>query len=302
MYGRHDTRTDWMLDLVAASSVQAIELTPAIVKATRVGRTGVAMGTVGLYMIVRACVLFLPRLVSQREQELVRTKDAVAMADSIWHPTAWRRAHLIAVALAFSVFLSMCVDLSFWQGYGNLIWYFIAAFYVVGMAADKALEDILGENMLVTPLSTSFAIMQGLVTLGANDFLGFVLSFAVDTCIYWLLTVYLNLFVDNLSDDFLERARALRRNAMARCSRFGRSRLSVELERERAEWATVRPEEIEAEVGAPICHTRSSSHVQGENGRAGKGATVEALCDVVQAYVVDTTSNLQVRTGWCWRG
>ena len=196
-------------------------------------------------------------------------------------------------ALAFSIFLSFCIDLSTWSGYGSQIWYFIAAFYLIGMVVDRLLEEALGDTMFVTPLSTSFATMQGLITLGANDFVGFLLSFAVDTACYWILTVYLNLLVDTVSDNLLDQARALRRRLGACCARCSRGRLALELEREREAWATVKPDGVVAEVGHPE-ESDGGPHAHGPPlTSAQKGATVEALCSVMQAYVVDTISNLQ---------
>ena len=105
-----------------------------------------------------------------------------------------------------------------------------------------------------------------------------MISYAVDVGIYWLMSVYVNQIVDEVTDQIVYRLQWANRAVSHRLQHVGRAQLTVEMEKEQAEWDALDPRN--ARQHAPLTLEE-------------KGGTVEALVNAMQAYCVDTTSNLQ---------
>ena len=272
LYGSSDTSV-WGLDALVSTWGGATPTSPDM--PTVYGREGVAFLVFGLFMLVVSVRVFIPRKVSKHERELEAAGHGPAAGASVgvWTPTAWKRAHMLLVALVFSVFISYLIEISFWNGFGAVQWYFIAFYYPIGVIVDMLLEVSLREKMLTTPMSTVFAIMQGLVTFGATDFLNFMLSFAVDVACAWGMGVYIGPAADQLGDWSIDAAKRALRHVRELIRRSSSITLTAEVEKEADDHASLRQTMEEK----PLTLDEM-------------GGTVEAVVRVMRNYVADVSA------------
>lgn len=81
----------------------------------------------------------------------------------------------------FLLFFELAViQFSFSPSYGDNIWFMIGLMKVVQIVIENIIERVLCEALLVSPLSVSIGVMQGLVTFGASNFLDFLNGFFIE--------------------------------------------------------------------------------------------------------------------------
>ena len=259
---------------------------PVAVSAAQVGRIGVAFLVTGIYAMIAAARIFVPRVISKHEQDVVvAARRRVGAIRDAWSPTTWKRSHMVLVGLIFAMFLSFCIEISFWNYFGYVQWYFIAGFYVVGIVSDKLLELSLRDAALTTPMSTAFSIMQGLVTFGATNFLTFMISFAVDIACAWGMMVYVGPAADRFMDwavDFAYRKTLGMRSLLQRNAAIT---LASEIAAE-----TLAHAQLIAN-GGDIGN--NDSHNVGGPRMAQRFGTVEPIIGVMQLYAADASAVLQ---------
>merc|ERR1711871_1136327 len=89
--------------------------------------------------------------------------------------------------------------------FGTYIWTLIVGFRPMGILLDMITEVLLKEALLCTPLMASFWCITGMVTLGADDFLDFLLGFLVDFLIMLSERTYLDPWLGYFMDFVIEK-------------------------------------------------------------------------------------------------
>jgi len=220
----------WLLDSIYNTYLLA-KVDPTLVVATRGGRIGVSFLILGCYLLYIGAILFVPKKVSKRERDLDRARDARQIKRNIWTPTAWRRAHMILISIWLCFFLMIIVEISYWNEYGTYIYEFLVLYKVVAILVDIKVEGSLRDGLLVTPNSVGMSIIQGVVGLGATDFLDFVTGYAIDA----IITMFESLYIGPLLDSAVEGTVEFVGTAGAALSaRFSKKTLTIaeELEKE----------------------------------------------------------------------
>merc|ERR1711937_1064756 len=156
------------------------KLDPATIETTRHGRFGLAMLACGMFCIVLSAKIFLPKRVSKREKEIEMKRDKQAQKETVWVPTLWKRSNFIFSSIIMALFCTILVELSFWSGFGDNVWYLILAFRPAGIVLDLVIEGQLAEALLAAPLVATFSLCTDIVTLGSDNFLDFILCFVVE--------------------------------------------------------------------------------------------------------------------------
>merc|ERR1711968_236569 len=156
------------------------KLDPGSISDTRHGRFGLAMLACGMFCIVLSAKIFLPKRVSKREKEIEMKRDKQAQKETVWVPTLWKRSNFIFSSIIMALFCTILVELSFWSGFGDNVWYLILAFRPAGIVLDLVIEGQLAEALLAAPLVATFSLCTDIVTLGSDNFLDFILCFVVE--------------------------------------------------------------------------------------------------------------------------
>lgn len=83
-------------------------------------------------------------------------------------------------SLLMGLFLVVIVEWSYWGSFGTYIWEAIIFLKILNLLVSAIVERQLGESLLSQPLMTSMGLVQSIVTLSANDFMDFLLSYIVE--------------------------------------------------------------------------------------------------------------------------
>ena len=86
---------------------------------------------------------------------------------------------MIYTSIVTAFFLVLIVEWSYWRQFGNYIWEAIIFLKLLSNFIGGVVDNQLGEALLTAPILTAMALVEGLVTLSANDFVDFLLSYIV---------------------------------------------------------------------------------------------------------------------------
>ena len=168
------------------------KIDPLTVSNTRDARMAFAMIVIGLFLTVFGAYMFLPKRVSKREKEIEMKRDKQAQKESVWTPTTWKRSNFIFATVMLCIYLVTLIEFSYWEDFGTYIWYLLIGFRPMGILMDMVTEVLLMEALLCTPLTGTFWAVTGMMTLGADDFMDFLLGFLVDFFIMLLERAYID--------------------------------------------------------------------------------------------------------------
>jgi len=154
-----------------------VKIDPSLAFETLQGRMGVSFIIIAFCSLIESTNLFVPErnIKSRRESTNFRIQ-----LTSNWAPLLWKRSSLIYVSVTMALFLTTIVEWSYWRNFGYYIWEAIIALKFVNIIASYIVEKQLNETLLCVPIMTSMSMIQTLVTLSANDFMDFLLSYIVE--------------------------------------------------------------------------------------------------------------------------
>ncbi|CAE7940019.1 unnamed protein product, partial [Symbiodinium sp. KB8] len=160
------------------------------------------------------------------------------------------------------------VEFSFWEEFGTYIWYVIVALKFVFIGVDMVLASQLKEALLLCPLASAAALVQGLITFGSEDFAAFLLTYAIEFGLAIAERVYVGPAMNAMIEfavNFLAKAYAWVKSKI----KIRRS-LSLEQQLEKEEAAEEEGKQREVDIA-----------VEG-------GDTVEPILDNFSGYACDT--------------
>ncbi len=159
--GRH-----WLFPSSTRLHYSDIGIEPELLQSTRQGRTGLAFVTMGLTSLYWTSKMFVPlNSPSQIEAE----RDLVT----------WKRGNLVFSSVVTSLFLVIIMEWSFSASFGTYIWEAQIFLGILGIFVGFLVNKQLGDSLLSIPVTTAVGLVQILVTMSANDFVDFLLSYVV---------------------------------------------------------------------------------------------------------------------------
>ena len=142
---------------------------------------GVAFCAISFMAIFVATQMFLPRRDSKKEKALeLKREGPAALKEDIWTPLAWKRSNFIFSTYMTATFSILIIEFSFWDGFGDYIWFVIIGFNVVNIFVGYLIDLQTTEMLLANPINTGLGLVQGIVTLSADDFMDFLLGYFVE--------------------------------------------------------------------------------------------------------------------------
>ena len=90
------------------------------------------------------------------------------------------------------VFMLFFFEFSYSSVYEDLIYQMIVTFKILQMFIDIGMASLLRENFLIAPIMVCIEVTEVVVTLGASDFLDFVISYFVELSIMIFERVFLD--------------------------------------------------------------------------------------------------------------
>lgn len=164
---------------------------PVLLEVRDNGRMAVGFLTLALYMVWISAKMLVPKRQSEDEEE---------DEDSTWEPEAWRRSHYIVAVVAVQMVNVALIEFSFTDLYGEMFFTCFLIMKVFHIVLEKYIEGFLKEVLLCTPVYISLAMTAGLVTISADDFTDFTLSFFLELLIGLSEYVYLDAAIGSVSE------------------------------------------------------------------------------------------------------
>ena len=156
-----------------------VTLDPSLLPITRQGRLGMAFFTFALVSMVEGSKLFIPRRSSKREKDIELEREHDAKKPETWDLVTWKRSNLVLCSFGIGLLSVMIVEWSYWKNFGKYIWEAILVLKFLDKIVGYAVDWQMGEALLCAPIMSSFGLIQSIVTLSANDFLDFLLSYII---------------------------------------------------------------------------------------------------------------------------
>ncbi|CAE7685523.1 unnamed protein product [Symbiodinium sp. KB8] len=217
-------------------------------------RVGTALICMGLFLVVLGANLFVPNSDkydddnAALEEELIVSEEdaglgnelkaaaaqqeemAAAAPSEFWAPLLWKRAHLMLSAAILTVFLVVVMEFSYSHTFADNQYTFIVLFKVAQMLLDIVLAKYLRENLLIAPLLVDIAMVEILITMGADTFTDFVTAFFIESMVMVVERIYLDPYLKMFAARIPKWKMQLRRRFMKNRRMTREQRLKEELE------------------------------------------------------------------------
>ncbi|KAL3798696.1 hypothetical protein HJC23_004447 [Cyclotella cryptica] len=164
----------WLVLPTIPLNYSDVGIDPDHLQFTRQGRTGFAFLSMALASFYFTSSMFVPN------RKLKANPSNITLHGEHSDKTvAWRRCNLIYSSILMGLFLVVIVEWSFWGSFGTYIWEAIIFMKFLSMVVGSIVDAQLGEALLSAPVMTAMGLVQGIVTMSANDFMDFLLSYIV---------------------------------------------------------------------------------------------------------------------------
>jgi hypothetical protein len=174
----------------------------------RAGRTGLAFVALGFIMMWEGTKAFIPlpdfdnmeELDEDEEEEMFEDLDSSdededvdeVPTDDDLLPEEMRRSHLMFAAIMEMGFLLLIVEFSYSSIFGEEIWMCLVCLKVIQMFFEQLLCNYIKDVLLLCPLMVGLEMTQFVVTMGADGFIDFLMSYCVELVLVLAERVYLD--------------------------------------------------------------------------------------------------------------
>jgi len=174
----------------------------------RAGRTGLAFVVLGFIMMWEGTKAFIPlpdlddleNLDEDEEEEMFEDLDSSSEdeeedevpTDDDLLPEEMRRSHLMFAAIMEMGFLLLIVEFSYSSIFGEEIWMCLVCLKVIQMFFEQLLCNYIKDVLLLCPLMVGLEMTQFVVTMGADGFIDFLMSYCVELVLVLAERVYLD--------------------------------------------------------------------------------------------------------------
>jgi hypothetical protein len=167
----------------------------------RTGRTGFAFILIALCCTHASMKMNFCKEETKRERDIAKLREPLASKNDIWRPTNWKKFNFFLSTFIVVAFCQFMVEFSFWSGFGDTyLPYVFLLFRVLGVYLEQLIETQLQELLLGVPLVTTISLIQGLVSLGSDDFFDFLIAYSLDVAMLVFERVYLDYLIEEMTE------------------------------------------------------------------------------------------------------
>jgi hypothetical protein len=184
----------------------------------RAGRTGLAFTVLGFIMMWEGSKAFIPlpefetyEILDEDEEEEMfddmgsssedEEVDDIPTDDDLL-PEEMRRSHLMFAGIMEMSFLLLVVEFSYSSTFGDQIWLCLVCLKVIQMMFEQILCNYIKDVLLLCPLMVGLEMTQFIVTMGADGFIDFLMSYCVELVLVLAERVYLDPAIKAVSSVF----------------------------------------------------------------------------------------------------
>ena len=184
----------------------------------RMGRKGVCMLAISFYIIFLSSKLLIPNWKEEdrsilkgllmndggKKKNVIIEEDKDELPESdIWSPDIWRRANLVLFSFGVVMLLTVQMEFSYAPPFGQFVYYFILGIKILYIVLEETIfYPTLKEALLVGPFVIAYVLISNMTTMGAENFVQFIVSFFAGLCLTLFERLYfspvIGIFLTNL--------------------------------------------------------------------------------------------------------
>ncbi|EAR94178.2 transmembrane protein, putative (macronuclear) [Tetrahymena thermophila SB210] len=162
----------------------------------RKGRFGLSLLVIGLYMMILCANLIVPK----SKNKVDKKQGQVSFDGNVWFKRMWEISKYMFFYLGVVVIMEIIIYWSLSNNFGNNTWYYLCTLKVVGMVCERLGVVFFQKFILSSPIAFAMDHILDVATLGANDYLAFLLSFFLEQGIQMYERTYVNVIVEEVED------------------------------------------------------------------------------------------------------
>ncbi|KAL4493109.1 hypothetical protein ABPG72_003194 [Tetrahymena utriculariae] len=162
----------------------------------RKGRFGLSLLVIGLYMMILCANLIVPKSKNKADKKF----GQVSFDGNVWFKRMWEISKYMLFYLGVVVIMEVIIYWSLSNNFGNNTWYYLCTLKVVGMICERLGVVFFQKFILSSPIAFAMDHILDVATLGANDYLAFLLSFFLEQGIQMYERTYVNVVVEEVED------------------------------------------------------------------------------------------------------
>ena len=109
----------------------------------------------------------------------------------------WKRRHFFVACLIVALLLMLKTEFSYTKLFAKYMTFFLVCFMVLDIFIEQLLVRVLmSEALLVAPILGTFVVTEFIMTMGAEDFRSFIVSYFIESGIVVISRVYVGPLVE----------------------------------------------------------------------------------------------------------
>ena len=215
----------------------------------RTGRAGVGILAIGLYLSSLCISLIVPvndQKKSQLKEEIIDNSSNYEDTNGLTNNTnqiiryngsntwIWKRAHLAWISICIQSILLCKMEFSYSSLFEENLFLYVFLFKLIQIASELIIEELLREHLMAAPLVVLVQVTKSVVTMGASDFVEFMLSHFIELSVTVLERLYLDPWLKNILH-LLPRWKMMFRRTLSKKKRLTRS----EKANDEAQWRII---------------------------------------------------------------
>ena len=111
----------------------------------------------------------------------------------------WKRRHFFVTCIFVTCFLMLKIEFSYSKIFSKNITYFLTGFMALDIITEQILvRRVMSEALLVAPMLGTFAVCEFVMTMGAQDFRSFIISYFISFAVTTMDRIFIGPFVEKL--------------------------------------------------------------------------------------------------------
>ena len=157
----------------------------------RSARVGSVFLLVAFCCALASIKMFFPKDETKRERELAERRTKLATRDELWQPNTWKISNFFMTGFFAACYCTAVIEFSYGDIFGSFFWTGFFVLYAMSEFVVKAVEHQLQDALLIMPVKCCIAFTMNIITFGAPDFLSFILTNYIATCLQVFEKVYM---------------------------------------------------------------------------------------------------------------
>jgi len=170
----------------------------------KTGRLGTCFIAIGFYIEFLSLSLLIPDWMDVRAKDDLGVEDMAgkdvffddedeeAEPSPIWIPVQWKRSHAMLAHLISLLVIIVVYEFSYSGLFASQCFYFYTMLVFLAMGFDAIMSSFLRESLVMCAVDTLIEVTMSIITLGAPNFINFVLSNTVSLVLGMMTRMYID--------------------------------------------------------------------------------------------------------------